>query len=270
MLVSVVLTLNHSHSRDLWSHEALKKRKYYIFSCNYFLFPHPGPRGSCGHALFPPLRHGGRPHLSVRLPGRLQRSLSLGSEAGSLLWDLPARRPHLHLQHYDAGDGVRRRHWRKRLPGLLQCRKTTCGRCGHVIPQASKLIPGFSCDKWQHCDWKAVLCTKLQQKCLFLCLKYSNTGQNNVMYLCDKGHSHFLLALSSFFIPTENQFCGGRLIKSQGSVKTPNWPNSNYPAGISCSWHISVEPSNVSTLYIWTELNVSEVGHKCCEFKLNF
>ncbi|KAM9424744.1 procollagen C-endopeptidase enhancer b [Pholidichthys leucotaenia] len=43
----------------------------------------------------------------------------------------------------------------------------------------------------------------------------------------------------------EDQFCGGRLTKSQGSVKTPNWPNSNYPAGISCSWHISVEPSNV-------------------------
>ncbi|XP_035530820.1 procollagen C-endopeptidase enhancer b [Morone saxatilis] len=42
-----------------------------------------------------------------------------------------------------------------------------------------------------------------------------------------------------------NQFCGGRLTKEQGSVKTPNWPNSNYPAGISCSWHISVEPSNV-------------------------
>uniref|UniRef100_A0A3B3ZGF8 Uncharacterized protein n=1 Tax=Periophthalmus magnuspinnatus TaxID=409849 RepID=A0A3B3ZGF8_9GOBI len=43
----------------------------------------------------------------------------------------------------------------------------------------------------------------------------------------------------------ENQFCGGRLTKAQGSVKTPNWPNSDYPAGISCSWHISVEPSNV-------------------------
>ncbi|XP_072315304.1 procollagen C-endopeptidase enhancer b [Eucyclogobius newberryi] len=43
----------------------------------------------------------------------------------------------------------------------------------------------------------------------------------------------------------ENQFCGGRLTKEQGSVKTPNWPNSNYPAGISCSWHISVEPNNV-------------------------
>ncbi|KAM8899513.1 procollagen C-endopeptidase enhancer b isoform 1-T2 [Spinachia spinachia] len=43
----------------------------------------------------------------------------------------------------------------------------------------------------------------------------------------------------------EHQFCGGRLTKAQGSVKTPNWPDSNYPAGISCSWHISVEPSNV-------------------------
>ncbi|XP_054609595.1 procollagen C-endopeptidase enhancer b isoform X2 [Dunckerocampus dactyliophorus] len=43
----------------------------------------------------------------------------------------------------------------------------------------------------------------------------------------------------------ENQFCGGRLTKPQGSVQTPNWPNSNYPAGISCSWYISVEPGNV-------------------------
>ncbi|KAM4713970.1 LOW QUALITY PROTEIN: procollagen C-endopeptidase enhancer b [Anableps anableps] len=43
----------------------------------------------------------------------------------------------------------------------------------------------------------------------------------------------------------EDQFCGGRLTKPHGSVKTPNWPNSNYPAGISCSWHITVEPSNV-------------------------
>ncbi|XP_058479827.1 procollagen C-endopeptidase enhancer b [Solea solea] len=43
----------------------------------------------------------------------------------------------------------------------------------------------------------------------------------------------------------ENQFCGGRLTKEQGSVKTPNWPNSDYPAGISCSWHITVEQSNV-------------------------
>uniref|UniRef100_A0A8C0JD66 Procollagen C-endopeptidase enhancer n=1 Tax=Chelonoidis abingdonii TaxID=106734 RepID=A0A8C0JD66_CHEAB len=36
----------------------------------------------------------------------------------------------------------------------------------------------------------------------------------------------------------EHQFCGGKLEKPQGSLKTPNWPESNYPAGISCSWHI--------------------------------
>uniref|UniRef100_A0A672T432 Procollagen C-endopeptidase enhancer b n=1 Tax=Sinocyclocheilus grahami TaxID=75366 RepID=A0A672T432_SINGR len=43
----------------------------------------------------------------------------------------------------------------------------------------------------------------------------------------------------------ENQFCGGRLTKPQGSLKTPNWPESDYPAGISCSWHISVESNMV-------------------------
>ncbi|XP_051997874.1 procollagen C-endopeptidase enhancer 2-like [Xyrauchen texanus] len=43
----------------------------------------------------------------------------------------------------------------------------------------------------------------------------------------------------------ENQFCGGRLTKPQGSLKTPNWPESDYPAGISCSWHISVETNMV-------------------------
>ncbi|XP_062372298.1 procollagen C-endopeptidase enhancer b [Sardina pilchardus] len=43
----------------------------------------------------------------------------------------------------------------------------------------------------------------------------------------------------------ENQFCGGRLTKPTGSVKTPNWPESDYPAGISCSWHITVETNMV-------------------------
>ncbi|XP_048372931.1 procollagen C-endopeptidase enhancer 1 [Sphaerodactylus townsendi] len=36
----------------------------------------------------------------------------------------------------------------------------------------------------------------------------------------------------------ENQFCGGKLEKPQGTLKTPNWPESDYPPGISCSWHI--------------------------------
>ncbi|KAG5853347.1 hypothetical protein ANANG_G00072230 [Anguilla anguilla] len=43
----------------------------------------------------------------------------------------------------------------------------------------------------------------------------------------------------------EHQFCGGRLTKAEGAVKTPNWPESNYPAGISCSWHITVEPNMI-------------------------
>ncbi|XP_060780574.1 procollagen C-endopeptidase enhancer b isoform X2 [Neoarius graeffei] len=43
----------------------------------------------------------------------------------------------------------------------------------------------------------------------------------------------------------ETQYCGGRLTKPHGSVKTPNWPDSNYPPGISCSWHISVAANMV-------------------------
>ncbi|GCB86806.1 hypothetical protein scyTo_0027487, partial [Scyliorhinus torazame] len=36
----------------------------------------------------------------------------------------------------------------------------------------------------------------------------------------------------------ESQFCGGKLVKPQGSFKTPNWPEKEYPTGITCSWHI--------------------------------
>ncbi|KAJ6654877.1 hypothetical protein lerEdw1_006348 [Lerista edwardsae] len=41
----------------------------------------------------------------------------------------------------------------------------------------------------------------------------------------------------------DHQFCGGKLEKPQGTLKTPNWPESDYPPGISCSWHI-VAPKN--------------------------
>jgi len=50
--------------------------------------------------------------------------------------------------------------------------------------------------------------------------------------------------LFSFFM-SEHQFCGGKLTKSQGTIKTPNWPEKNYPPGISCSWLITVEPEMV-------------------------
>ncbi|KAG9263173.1 procollagen C-endopeptidase enhancer 2-like [Astyanax mexicanus] len=43
----------------------------------------------------------------------------------------------------------------------------------------------------------------------------------------------------------EHQFCGGKLEKPQGTIKTPNWPEKNYPPGISCSWLITVDPSMV-------------------------
>ncbi|XP_036451498.1 procollagen C-endopeptidase enhancer a [Colossoma macropomum] len=43
----------------------------------------------------------------------------------------------------------------------------------------------------------------------------------------------------------EHQFCGGKMTKPQGSIKTPNWPEKNYPPGISCSWLITVDPSMV-------------------------
>ncbi|XP_058037328.1 procollagen C-endopeptidase enhancer 1 [Ahaetulla prasina] len=46
----------------------------------------------------------------------------------------------------------------------------------------------------------------------------------------------------------ENQFCGGKLEKSQGSLKTPNWPESDYPPGISCSWHIIAPQGQVIVL----------------------
>ncbi|XP_063786797.1 procollagen C-endopeptidase enhancer 1 [Pseudophryne corroboree] len=41
----------------------------------------------------------------------------------------------------------------------------------------------------------------------------------------------------------ENLLCGGKLEKPQGSVMSPNWPKTNYPSGVSCSWHI-VAPKN--------------------------
>ncbi|XP_030826455.1 procollagen C-endopeptidase enhancer 1 [Camarhynchus parvulus] len=46
----------------------------------------------------------------------------------------------------------------------------------------------------------------------------------------------------------EHQFCGGRLEKAQGSLSTPNWPEENYPPGISCSWHIVAPPGKVVEL----------------------
>ncbi|XP_043082861.1 procollagen C-endopeptidase enhancer 2b [Puntigrus tetrazona] len=53
------------------------------------------------------------------------------------------------------------------------------------------------------------------------------------------------LAVYSAANPNErgDQYCGGRLMKPAGTFKTPNWPEKDYPAGVTCSWHI-VAPKN--------------------------
>ncbi|XP_078521745.1 procollagen C-endopeptidase enhancer 2 [Lissotriton helveticus] len=53
------------------------------------------------------------------------------------------------------------------------------------------------------------------------------------------------VAMFSAAEPNErgDQYCGGRLDKPLGSFKTPNWPDRDYPAGVTCSWHI-VAPKN--------------------------
>ncbi len=68
---------------------------------------------------------------------------------------------------------------------------------------------------------------------------------------------------SKIIVPffSEHQFCGGKLTKSQGTIKTPNWPENNYPAGISCSWLITVEPEmvrkNITLQYRSFSVNIS-------------
>ncbi|XP_069556740.1 procollagen C-endopeptidase enhancer a [Brachyistius frenatus] len=43
----------------------------------------------------------------------------------------------------------------------------------------------------------------------------------------------------------DQQFCGGKMTKAQGEIKTPNWPDKKYPPGTTCSWLITVEPEMV-------------------------
>jgi hypothetical protein len=46
--------------------------------------------------------------------------------------------------------------------------------------------------------------------------------------------------------PSGDQYCGGHLDKPLGSIKTPNWPEKDYPAGVTCSWHIVAPKNQVS------------------------
>ncbi|XP_033885179.1 procollagen C-endopeptidase enhancer 2-like [Acipenser ruthenus] len=74
----------------------------------------------------------------------------------------------------------------------------------------------------------------------------SNSNKMLVQMVSDAntaGNGFF--AMYSAAQPNErgDQYCGGRLDKPAGSFKTPNWPDTDYPAGVTCSWHI-VAPKN--------------------------
>ncbi|KAI7809265.1 procollagen C-endopeptidase enhancer 2 [Triplophysa rosa] len=51
--------------------------------------------------------------------------------------------------------------------------------------------------------------------------------------------SGFLAAYSAIR-PNErgDRYCGGHLDKPVGTIKTPNWPDRDYPLGVTCLWHI--------------------------------
>ncbi|XP_067879676.1 procollagen C-endopeptidase enhancer 2-like [Heterodontus francisci] len=72
----------------------------------------------------------------------------------------------------------------------------------------------------------------------------SNTMLIEMVSDDDSAGKGFLAVYTAGLPPDkENQFCGGKLVKPQGSFKTPNWPNKEYPTGISCSWHIVGRPN---------------------------
>uniref|UniRef100_A0A3Q2ZAP6 Procollagen C-endopeptidase enhancer 2b n=1 Tax=Hippocampus comes TaxID=109280 RepID=A0A3Q2ZAP6_HIPCM len=62
-------------------------------------------------------------------------------------------------------------------------------------------------------------------------------------YCGDSPPSFFKLEAVLYSGQYGDQYCGGRLDKPSGTFKTPNWPDRDYPAGVTCSWHI-VAPKN--------------------------
>ncbi|CAB1340874.1 unnamed protein product [Coregonus sp. 'balchen'] len=61
--------------------------------------------------------------------------------------------------------------------------------------------------------------------------------------LVSTGNKMLIQMVSDANTAGRDQYCGGRLDKPSGSFKTPNWPEKDYPAGVTCSWHI-VAPKN--------------------------
>ncbi|OCT80916.1 procollagen C-endopeptidase enhancer 2 [Xenopus laevis] len=69
----------------------------------------------------------------------------------------------------------------------------------------------------------------------------SNSNKMLVQMISDANTAgNGFIAVFSAAEPNErgDQYCGGRLDKPSGSFQTPNWPERDYPAGVTCSWHI--------------------------------
>ncbi|KAG8445310.1 hypothetical protein GDO86_010193 [Hymenochirus boettgeri] len=69
----------------------------------------------------------------------------------------------------------------------------------------------------------------------------SNSNKMLVQMISDANTAgNGFIAMFSAAEPNErgDQYCGGRLDKPSGSFETPNWPDRDYPAGVTCSWHI--------------------------------
>lgn len=70
----------------------------------------------------------------------------------------------------------------------------------------------------------------------------------------------YKLVCSSYLITSGDRYCGGRLEKPSGSFKTPNWPDRDYPIGVTCVWHIVAPKNQVrwgsrkcgESEYVWT------------------
>lgn len=52
-----------------------------------------------------------------------------------------------------------------------------------------------------------------------------------------------------------DRYCGGLLDKPSGTIKTPNWPDKDYPAGVTCAWHI-VAPQDQVLIYYFYQFQI--------------
>lgn len=70
---------------------------------------------------------------------------------------------------------------------------------------------------------------------------------------------------------TGDRYCGGRMVKPSGSFKTPNWPERDYPAGVTCTWHFIAPSNQVSIMSSWRWILTfqGEMSTLQCDYEIN-